>query len=455
MSTVDQARANPDTRKVLSIAWPLAIKATMLHGIVVVDAYLVSALGENSLVSLGLASALAGIILGFLFSFSSATQIRIAQAFGTGENVRLKTSLMCGLAINLVLVTVGFILLRNFASDILQRFAPTPEIAENAQAYLSALSVVFLGEAVSLCLSAFFNGCGKTRIPLISYAISLPINIFISWILIHGLFGMPEMGVVGAAIGTSVASVLRLVFLLGAVWHQSLEIVSAKGWQQGRFSAALRRHFAFTLPIAATFVSMSIANQICLLIYAQMSIADFAAMTLILPWIQVAGTVSMSWAQATGILVAQMLGQTTAEDRLDQFLSRAWKGVFFAAGLTSVFLVGICVFAGLIYSNIQQTTIAALFSFWPVLLILPALKCTNAICGNTLRAAGDTVYVMNLFIGAQWLFRVPLTFVFVTYFGVSAFWVLSLILMEEIVKFPWFHRRIFSGQWKRSTSAID
>ena len=59
-------------RDVFAVAWPLAIKASMLHGIIVIDAYLVSALGEVALASLGLAGAIAGLFLGFFFAFSRA-----------------------------------------------------------------------------------------------------------------------------------------------------------------------------------------------------------------------------------------------------------------------------------------------------------------------------------------------------------------------------------------------
>ena len=89
-----------------------------------------------------------------------------------------------------------------------------------------------------------------------------------------------------------------------------------------------------------------------------------------------------------------------------------------------------------------------MWSFLPVLLLLPIPKASNAICGNTLRAAGDTVYVMNLFIGAQWLCKVPLTALFILYFGLSVTWVFAILLLEEFVKFPAFHLRIYSGRWK-------
>ena len=63
----------------------MTLKAIMLHGIVVIDALLVAQLGEEVLSAMGLAAAIAGLLLGVIFAFSTAMQIRVAQAHGSGR----------------------------------------------------------------------------------------------------------------------------------------------------------------------------------------------------------------------------------------------------------------------------------------------------------------------------------------------------------------------------------
>ena len=450
-----QARSIPTNATVFNMAWPLAIKAVMLHGIVVIDAYLISSLGENALASMGLASAVAGMILAFLFAFSSATQIRIAQSFGTRELLRLKSGAVSGLAVNLTCACFGLIFVFAFADDVISALAHTPEIAARALDYLYILSFLFAAEAISQSIGSYFNGIGRTRIPLYSYLLSLPVNIVVSILLIHGYLGLPELGLVGAAIGSSVAASIRVVFLVAVFLRTQGEVLTQPGWQNGTLITALGRHVRFALPIAATFVSAGIANQVCMLLYANLAVTDFASMTLILPWIMVAGTIGMSWAQSTCIVMAQILGRREREDVLDQFLGNAWRGIFVAAALVACVYLTVCMSAEWLYSGLQPATTAALFAFIPILVLLPFPKCSNAICGNTLRAAGDTVYVMNLFIGSQWLFKVPATAALTLYFDASVFWVLAVLLLEELVKFPGFHLRIFAGRWKQRAVFTD
>jgi Na+-driven multidrug efflux pump len=440
----------PSTRDLFGLAWPLGLKALMLHGIVVIDAYLVSPLGESALAAMGLAGAIAGLLLGVVFAFSNATQIRIAQAFGAAGPVALKTGFFCGLLINVAMTVVGLVVVIFFGPDIIQTFAHTPWIADQAVAYLNIFLFVVIFEAVGQCLASHFNGCGKTKVPFYSYLIAVPINVGLSIVLIHGLYGFPELGVVGAAYGSAVSSFARVVYMAVKTIVGDWDVFTAPGWSRGNFSTALRRHWIFALPIAGTFVSMTIGSQVCMLIYATMSVNEFAALTLILPWVHTAGTFGMAWAQATGITVAQLLGRQLDGLYLDRFLSRAWRGAFVAAGLVSMSYAVIILSSAWIYSDLQPQTTAALMTFLPVLLVLPFPKGSNAICGQTLRASGDTVYVMNIFISGQWMFKVPLTVLFVVYLDLHVGWVFALVLFEEFFKFPPFHMRVFKGLWKRA-----
>jgi len=121
-------------------------------------------------------------------------------------------------------------------------------------------------------------------------------------------------------------------------------------------------------------------------------------MTLIAPWIMVTGTVGMQWAQATGIIVAQLLGQKRSEPVFDRFLLSAWRGALVASGIVSALLLAVCLSAGILYADLNKETRVVLLGFLPVLLVLPFPKGSNAICGNTLRASGDTIYVMHIFV---------------------------------------------------------
>ncbi|WGW05966.1 MATE family efflux transporter [Tropicibacter oceani] len=451
MTDSSASAQRPDIKAVFNLAWPLTLKAIMLHGIVVIDAYLVSALGETSVAVLGLSASIAGLLLGLIVAFSNATQIRIAQAFGSGDEVFLKSALLSGLTINVTVVLAGLALLGLAAGTIIDGLAHDAWIAAEARRYLSVFAIVVVAESVGHCLTSFFNGCGETRMPALSYVFAVPINICASVVLIHGLFGAPQLGVVGAALGSALASVLQVGFLGVVLLSRHAALLRVPGWRNGSFAATLRRHLTFSLPIAATFASATLSMSVCGLIYATLPVNQFAAMTIINPWVQVAGTVGMCWAQATGIFVAQLLGRRTSEDVLDAFLSDTRRVSFVAAALVAMVYAFICLSTPWLYSELHAETQATLLSFLPILLVLPFPKGSNAICGNTLRAGGETVYVMHIFVWSQWLFRVPATALMVLVLDLSVTWVFALLLAEELVKYLPFHMRLNKGDWKRAS----
>ncbi|MEP1207646.1 MAG: MATE family efflux transporter [Rhizobiaceae bacterium] len=443
-------QVSPSVGEIAALAWPLGLNAMLLQSVVVIDALLVSVLGEAALAAMGLATSITILLVGLLFALSNATQILVAQAHGAADPTALKTAYICGTIISVFMSALGLILVWQFGDAVVFHFAHSPDIAADAVAYLAVFAVVVVCESVSQPLTCYFNGIGKTRLPLFSRLAEMPVNIGLSIVLIHGLLGFPELGVVGAAAGSAVASGVRLIFLSVCLWRFETAMLRADGWAQSNLPQSLGHHFIFSLPIVFTFFSVSVANSICGFLYARLSLNQFAAMTLILPWMMVLGHVMMSWAQATGIFVGQLLGSSATNANLDAFLSRAWRTAILLGGLVSLLYFTASLSFPHIYTELQPETQATLWSFAPTLVLLTFPKISNAICGNTLRAGGDTVRVMNIFILDQWLVRVPMTAFLILYLDVPAGWVFSLFLIQEIIKFPLFHLRFFSGKWRKS-----
>ena len=445
--TSTSGRLTPTNEEIFNLSWPMAMRAVMMFSLVIIDLYLVSALGEDAVATVGIASVISGMLMGITFAFANAMQIKVAQAFGTEDPLKLKTAFYCGLIINIFLAIAGIILILAFGRPVLNLMAHTPQIAADASEYLLIFLLVIFAEAVSSVFTSHFNGCGQTKLSLYSFLISAPVNIGVSIVLIFGHYGFPEMGIVGAAWGTFVGAAMRLVYLGVMIYRSHGLFFNITGWLDGNLRVATGRQFSFSWPIAATFISMTFANQIAVAIYANLDVYQFAAITLIMPWVRIAGQLSYTWTQATGIFVAQLLGKSLSPPVLDEFLSRAWRGAFIAAGVVA-FAYAVIIFATrFIYSDLTEQTLAALLSFLPVLLLVPFPRVSNAICGNVLRASGDSKSSMNIHLAANWLFMIPLTAFFVFYLELSVAWVFAITLMEELVKFPFFHRRIWAGEW--------
>ena len=436
----------PRNKDVLNLAWPMTIKAIMLHGTVVIDTLLIAPLGETALAAMALATAVAGFVLGVIFAFANALQIRVAQAKGTGDPNFIRSTFWIGVSINICVGLIGLIIILIFGTDVIEFLGQMPAINTMANDYLSIFVLVILGEALGQALSSYFNGNGNTRLPMFSYMLSVPVNIVSSLVFIHGIGFVPAFGIKGAAIGSAIAVCTQTLFLAYRAYQS--KVGRPDVWHHGRFATAVSRHMKFALPIVATFVSAAFAMHICTLIYANMALNDFAALAIISPWIMVAGTIGMQWAQASGIIIAQIMGQGARGDDLNRFLKQAWFGAAGCAAAVALIFVIMCMLVDVFYPSLGAETRGLFVGFLPILVLLPFPKGSNAMCGNTLRAAGDTIAVMHFFIWSQWLFRVPATALFILVWDLNAIWVLSIQLIDEVMKFPLFHRRFLYSDWR-------
>ena len=166
---------------------------------------------------------------------------------------------------------------------ILSTIATTEAMASQAKEYLLIFTGVIVGVSISHNITVLFNGTGNSKLPFYSNLIELPINAGLSYGLIYGLWGFPEMGLSGAAWGSVAAVGLRTVFLVSCLYVTKQTFILLNGWMKGTFIQSLKHHFNQSYHIAITFISMSMTMHVCMMIYASLDINQFAALILILP----------------------------------------------------------------------------------------------------------------------------------------------------------------------------
>ena len=423
------------------------MNAVFLQSIIVIDTVLIAPLGVEALAALGLASSFVGILNGMLLAFAAGTQLLLAQAFGAENKELQRQWFYSGLVINLMIATLGLVFIFVFGNRALSLLATNADMAKQAYVYLAFFSLAVIGVAVAQNLTVYFNSVGRSRVPFFSNLIELPVNALLSWVLINGHLGLPAMGIAGAALGSGAAVLIRCVYLQYVMRSQRLLVPNTQDAKTLRQTLALKAHFWQALPIAANFITMVLSMNVCMMIYARLGVQQFAALTLLLPWMRVAGNAATGWAQATGISVGQILGRS-GRDYLDEFVARAWRVALCIALVVACFYVSMYAFFDTLYPDLQEETRDYLWQFLPLLLVLPFIRTSNTVCGHVLRAGGDAAYVFKVHASTQWLVTVPLSALFVLVFQLSVFWVFALILLEESIKAIPFHRRLWGGQWK-------
>ena len=177
------------------------------------DNIMVGQLGTAQLAAVSLGNSFVFIAMSIGIGFSTAITPLVAEADGAGNKAGGKSALKHGLALCTVLglSLFGIILL---AKPLMYMMEQPPEVVELAIPYLDLVAFSLVPLIVFQAFKQFSEGLSQTRYPMYATIIANIVNIVLNYLLIFGAFGFPEMGIVGAAIGTLVS---RFV-MVGHLW---------------------------------------------------------------------------------------------------------------------------------------------------------------------------------------------------------------------------------------------
>lgn len=200
---------SPDTRLILNapvmlVLWRLAtpnvVAVAMMTGVTFADAWYVGQLGTAPLASLALAfpfltlmQMMAGGAIG------GGTTSAVARAFGAGATDRAESIAWHAVLIALTMSGVFMIVLGVFARPIFQLLGGEGTALEGAVSYAR---IIFGGAAATWftwVVSAIHRGTGDTATPARAITTAALVQIVLSGALTLGWFGLPAMGLTGAA----------------------------------------------------------------------------------------------------------------------------------------------------------------------------------------------------------------------------------------------------------------
>lgn len=205
-------------KQIWLIAYPILISLLMEHMINVTDTAFLGHVGE---VELG-ASALAGVLYMAIymlgFGFSIGVQILIARKNGERKYGEIGGIFMQGAFFLLALAAVMFFLCDSITTHILSRLISSDQVYAAASSYLEWRRYGLFFSFIAILFRAFYIGITETRTLTLNSIVMVLSNIVFNYILIFGKFGFPALGIAGAAIGSSLAELVSLLFYVAYTW---------------------------------------------------------------------------------------------------------------------------------------------------------------------------------------------------------------------------------------------
>ena len=201
-------------KKIGLIAYPILISLLMEHLIGLTDTAFLGRVGE---VELG-APAIAGVyylaLFMLSFGFSIGTQILIARRNGEKRYPEIGRLFQQGIFFMLLMAGIMFFFSQTWSSSILRPLISSDQVFKATDSYINWRVYGFFFSFTALMFRALYVGITKTKILTLNSLVMVLTNVVLNYLLIFGKLGMPRLGIAGAAIGSSVAELVSVVFFL-------------------------------------------------------------------------------------------------------------------------------------------------------------------------------------------------------------------------------------------------
>lgn len=198
----------------MRVAYPILISLVMEQMIGLTDTAFLGRVGEIELGASAIAIIYYMVIFMVGFGFSLGAQIIIGRRNGEGQYKETGKIFWNGLYF--VLVLAGILIA---ASELLSPYLMKMMVSSES-IYSAALSYVhwrlpgLVFAFATTMFRAFYIGTTQTKTLTMNSIVMVASNIFFNWILIFGKFGLPALGITGAAIGSSLAELVSMVFFI-------------------------------------------------------------------------------------------------------------------------------------------------------------------------------------------------------------------------------------------------
>lgn len=201
-------------KDIWKIAYPCLISLVMEQLIGMTDTAFLGRVGE---VELG-ASAIAGVyylaIFMVGFGFSIGAQIIIARRNGERNYKDIGNVFYHGIYFLFALAVVMFFASHWLSPLLLKKVVSSEHIYEAAISYIDWRVYGFFFSFAAAMFRAFYIGTTQTKTLTLNSIIMVLSNVLFNYVLIFGKFGFPALGIAGAAIGSSLAELVSLIFFI-------------------------------------------------------------------------------------------------------------------------------------------------------------------------------------------------------------------------------------------------
>lgn len=440
MQTSNQQRQF--NRTLFAMVLPIAFQSFMAAAVNASDAVMLGFLEQDAMSAVSLAGQITFVLNLCVTVLVQGTTVLAAQYWGKGDRQTVEKVLAIALRY-MLLVSVVFFAATSFAPARLMRLLTDESpLIERGAAYLQIAGWAYVPMGISQIYLCIMKNSGKTGKSTVIGSSAMVLNVGLNAVLIFGLFGFPAMGIQGAALATSLSTLLQLLWTLAeARKKDSLKIRLS---YLRRADQIIRRDFNhYTLPIVGNYFFWGGGVTLFAIIIGHLGSDAVAANSIANIVRNLMACVSKGLGTAGAILVGNELGKNEIETaKLYAKRSTILAAVIGVCSGTVLFLI-----RPAILSVVRLTPTAAGYLSGMLLIggyYMVVSSVDSMVIGGIFCAGGKSQFGCICDGVVLWLIITPLASLAAFVWNWLVLAVYFIICLDEVIKIPvvlWYYRR--------------
>ena len=444
----------PFMREMLTIAVPISLQQLINASLNLIDVLMVGQLGETSIAGIGLSNQLFFVFILLLFGLTSGMSIFTAQFWGKREIEPIRKVLGMSILTASFIAVIFTVAATVFTRSVLGLFTNDTNVIEIGSQYLGIVGFSYIAVALATAYIAALRSIQLVKITVIASVAALLFKTTLGYSLIFGHFGLPALGVRGAAIGTASGWTLELILLLIFIYTQKTPLaanpLSFFTFEFSFFQRVLRT----TLPAVANELFWSVGIATYNGIYAHIGTEAIAAINVNATIEELGFVVFMGLGNACAVMVGNRIG-AGKKDEAHEIVRR-----LILLSVISAWLVGLAVFivrdVVIGWYNLSPAGIHNVHMLMLVMVCVLWIRMFNFITFiGALRAGGDTLFALVMEICSIWLIGVPAAYIGAFVLDLPVYMVYLMVGLEELAKAFVSFWRYRSRKWIHDVVNLD
>lgn len=315
--------------------------------------------------------------------------------------------------------------------------------------YLVVISFFRMGQFV-----AALKSTENTRIPMIGTLLSLFLNLLLNYALIFGHFGMPRLGVIGAAAATLTARTAEFLFIIGYVFGRK-SVTAAKFRTYFSFGMKqLKEYMKYGFFVILGECIYGIGTSVYNAVYKYTGTESQAALQIVNSLGNLAMVAAIGIGQSAGVVIGKQLGRNEL-DKAKRFCNiYLLFAMILSIGMAVLVLLAepLCVSVFRIGGKTKEYILKMVLV---LAFTMPFRGVNFTIVTGILRSGGDSNYCfLANFIGT-WVVGIPLAFLGAAVLQLPVYFVYLMAGADEVSKLMLCLPRALRGRWIRSLSVSE